>query len=495
MSNISTKEDLNIKEKSIKIKVNDLTLSDEQSLPIINNDKVSLIIAGAGSGKTLTIVGKIKYMLDNNLINKEEICAITYTNKATISMKGKIYEATNENIDTFTFHKLALKVLDTANISYNILSEDLLNDVIDNFFNIDIYCNKILMKSIYNYFGYYIFKTKKNYKKILKSKEFSKFKELIKTFISYMNANNLSSKWKSLLQNKKYYKPLLIIYAIYNSYLNEIYSSNNIDFDSMISKATDILESKSIKLPYKLIIVDEFQDTSYLRFKLIKALVNLNDSSLCVVGDDYQSIYRFQGCDLNIFLNFQKYYKNSKVYYLNETYRNSQEIIDIAGSFIQKNKYQIKKNLVSKKRLNHPIKIKYTTNLVKLIKELPIDKEILILGRNNFDIKKYLKEYKLIDNILYIKGIKHNLKYLTIHSSKGLESDIVIVLNCIDNIYGIPSKLKDDKLIDLLKGKEEYIYAEERRLFYVAITRTKSYTYILTEKGKESIFIKELKKM
>ena len=479
--------------KSIKVK--DITLSKEQTLPIINNDKISLIIAGAGSGKTLTIVGKIKYMIDNDIIKPEEICAITYTNKATKSMKEKIFDVTKCDIDTFTFHKLALKILDTNNISYNILSEDFLDNIIDNFFNIDVINNKILMKSIYNCFGYYLFKTKKNYKKILTSKEFYKFKELIKTFISYMNANNLSYKWKIILKNKKYYKQLIIIYAIYNSYLKELASSNNIDFDEMINLATSILESKNILLPYKLIIVDEFQDTSYLRFKLINALVNLNNASLCVVGDDYQSIYRFQGCDLNIFLNFKKYYPNCQTYFLNETYRNSKELIDIAGSFIKKNPYQINKNLISKKRLSKPIKIIYSNNLIKLIKTLPIDKEILILGRNNFDIKKYLKNYKLVDNNLYIRGINHKLKYLTIHSSKGLESDIVIVINCIDDTYGIPSKLKDDKIIDLLKEQEEYKYAEERRLFYVALTRTKSYTYLLTEKNRESIFIKEIKKM
>ena len=267
----------------------------------------------------------------------------------------------------------------------------------------------------------------------------------------------------------------------------------------MIDLATSIINNKVIKLPYKLIIVDEFQDTSLLRFNLIKAIVNNNNSKLCVVGDDYQSIYKFQGCDLLLFLNFDKEFKNAKIYYLNQTFRNSQELIDVAGNFIMKNPNQIKKRLYSNIHLNNPIKIiKYKDSkkaLIELVKSLPLDKEILILGRNNFDIDKYINNYKLDNNDLFINGIKQRIKYMTIHSSKGLESDIVIILNLVDERYGIPSKIKENKYINMLKKEEDYLYAEERRLFYVALTRSKSYVYLLVDKYKPSIFIKEIKKL
>ena len=162
-----------------------------------------------------------------------------------------------------------------------------------------------------------------------------------------------------------------------------------------------------------------------------------------------------------------------------------------------KNPNQIKKDLISSIHLDNPVRIIKYTNinniLINLINSLPLDKEILILGRNNFDIKKYLSNYKIVDNYLYIPNIKHTLKYMTIHSSKGLESDIVIVLNLIDDIYGLPSKLKEGQLIKLLKDEDDYYYSEERRLFYVALTRTKSYVYLLVDKHNPSIFIKELK--
>ena len=481
----------------MNINVNNIVLSNEQSLPILDNPNISIVIAGAGSGKTLTIVGKIKYMLEHNLIKKEEILAITYTNKAVVSLKQKIKEATEEEIDVFTFHKLSLNIINKYSIDYDIVTDDLLEYIIDEFFNSYAFGNRVLIKYIFNVFDYYIFKTKNNYKKILKSKEYISFKKTIISFISYMKANNLSFKLKELLCNKKYKKELLIIYIIYTIYNNELDSSNLLDFDKMIELATNLINTKKVTIPYRLVIVDEFQDTSLLRFNLVKSIVERNNSKLCVVGDDYQSIYKFQGCDLSLFLNFNKEFKNVRTYYLNETYRNSQELINIAGSFIMKNPNQIKKDLISSIHLDNPVRIIKYTNinniLINLINSLPLDKEILILGRNNFDIKKYLSNYKIVDNYLYIPNIKHTLKYMTIHSSKGLESDIVIVLNLIDDIYGIPSKLKEGQLIKLLKDEDDYYYSEERRLFYVALTRTKSYVYLLVDKHNPSIFIKELK--
>ena len=127
----------------------------------------------------------------------------------------------------------------------------------------------------------------------------------------------------------------------------------------MIKLATNTLTEKNISLPYKMIIIDEFQDTSIVRFNLIKKIVAQNDASLCVVGDDYQSIYHFSGCDLELFLNFTKMYKDAKLYFLNSTYRNSNELIKTLGDFIMKNNNQIKKTLKSNKTYKKPIKIVY----------------------------------------------------------------------------------------------------------------------------------------
>lgn len=169
------------------------------------------------------------------------------------------------------------------------------------------------------------------------------------------------------------------------------------------------------------------------------------------------------------------------------TYRNSQELIDISTKFVMKNKSQIKKKLLSHKHLDKPIEFIYYINPYIVFKKLynKLKKEnndLLILGRNNFDINKFSKE-----------EIK---EFMSVHSSKGLEAENVILINLTDGLYGFPNKIINSKLIEELHPSDKtYLYAEERRLFYVALTRAKNKVYILVPFFNKSIFIKELKKI
>ena len=186
------------------------------------------------------------------------------------------------------------------------------------------------------------------------------------------------------------------------------------------------------------------------------------------VGDDFQSIYRFSGCNLDTFINFNKYFNDSKIFYLKYTYRNSNELIKISTSFIMKNPKQLKKNIISPKDLDKPIVILQGYTLKDIIDDLD---NPMILGRNNKDII----------------NIQYDNKY-TIHKSKGLESDNVILVNS-DNI---PNNIRNERILRFVLNDNDYIlHEEERRLFYVALTRTKNKIYILINK-KISPFIKEL---
>lgn len=191
-----------------------------------------------------------------------------------------------------------------------------------------------------------------------------------------------------------------------------------------------------------------------------------------------------------MFLSFKKYFGYTKILKINNTYRNSQELINVAGSFIMKNKRQLYKKLKSNKRIKKPIKIMYGEKLYILL-EIVIKeyKNILILGRNNFDINKYFK----IDKNGYFFYKDKKIRYLTMHASKGLEEDCVIIINLKDDILGIPNKIKDSKLLKYVnKNYDKYPYEEERRLFYVALTRTKNTVYLLVDKDNKSIFVKEI---
>lgn len=439
-----------------------------------------MIVAGAGSGKSLTMIGKIRYLIERKNIKEDEILCITFTRDAASNLEKNINRNYNYNIKVYTFHKLSLELLKNNN-NYLICKTDTLEYITNEYFYF-IKHNK-LMK----------YKVKKilcmidsPYKYVLNTKEIFMLKRLIITFINLFKTNNYK------LNDFVYFKGdrdiLRIIIDIYVIYEEELKSNGEIDFNDMINYATCYVRNNNIR-NYKYIIVDEYQDTSYSRYLLLREIINKTGSKIVCVGDDYQSIYRFNGCNLDMFLKFKRYFKKSKILRIQNTYRNSQQLINVAGSFIMKNKRQLYKKLKSNKLNTKPIKIMYSDNLKKLLNYVyKYHENILILGRNTFDIDKYFKvnngEFKYLDK---------TIKYLTVHRSKGLEEECVIIINLKDDILGFPNKIKDDKILKNVNNNTDiYPYEEERRLFYVALTRTKSDVYLLVDRKKPSIFVKEL---
>ena len=355
---------------------------------------------------------------------------------------------------------------------------------------------------MYTVLKYYnLFEIKFNVLKKYKRLNISPLKKLIAKFIRLMKTNGyditeFAKFYKGRVKTKDYYL-LKIILIIYQLYQKELEDNHEIDFDDMIIKSA----SNDLKVhDYKHIIIDEYQDSSMIRFNLIKSILDKTNSSLFVVGDDFQSIYKFAGCNLNVMLDFNKYFNDSKVYKISNTYRNSQELIDIAGSFVMRNQKQIKKNLKSNKHIDNPIVIikykDYKQEFKNLITSLK-DENILILGRNNKDIYALLdNDYTYKDGTLIYNPLNLKMKYLTVHRSKGLEEEVVILINLYDDILGFPSKLEDDKILSLVSPKiDNYPYSEERRLFYVALTRTETRVYLYTPYYKKSIFVDEIKKI
>ena len=488
------------KKLTILNNINGYPLDEYQSRVVLSNELATLVIAGAGSGKSLTIIGKIVYLVKICNINPNDILCISFTNDATINLKNNIKKTYNFDIDIYTFHKLSLTILNSHNIEYKIANEDLLNSIVDTFFNETIPSNKIYQKALRYIIG-----------KSPKEKELINLKRLITTFINLFKSNNqpityyltILKRIKFTLNIKEYIKHkylILLIFNIHILYEEELKQTDSIDFNDMINNAINTIEKYGLKKKWKYVIVDEYQDTSLTKFNLIKKIIDISEAKFLAVGDDFQSIYRFTGCNLHIFLNFTKYFNYSKIMPIVNTYRNPQELINIAGKFIMKNKYQQRKNLVSNKHLSNPIIIYYSNDKIKSLKEilttleLQNSKEILVLGRNNKDIISYIDNtYKQDKDIYTYNNI--SFRYLTIHKSKGLESDNVILINIEDKLLGLPTKIKDEKILKHVNNtKDYYPYEEERRLFYVALTRTKNKTYIISPYKNESIFIKEIKK-
>ncbi|MGL4766342.1 MAG: UvrD-helicase domain-containing protein [Aeromonas sp.] len=369
---------------------------------------------------------------------------------------------------------------------------------------------------------------------LTKDIEFKEIYKLLNTFLGLFKSNNYNishikiMNQQAMKNNNLYIKNkhllfLKIFTEYYKFYENELKIKSKIDFNDMINKAIEYIEKNSIpnQFNFKYIIIDEFQDISMSRYKLIKAIKNKTNSNIMAVGDDWQSIYRFAGSEISIFTDFKKYFGETEILKIENTYRNSQNLINIAGKFVMENNHQIKKDLKSSKIFLKPIKIvcfkeikkevidseeiSLTNQLMNILNELnskKINLDVMLLGRNNFDIKilEASKFFTLLekDGKTFIKCELYknlNIYFLTVHKSKGLEADYVILINNKNNITGFPNKIVGDSVLNyVMKSEENFLYAEERRLFYVALTRTKNATYLLAPQDS-SIFVEELKKI
>lgn len=325
--------------------------------------------------------------------------------------------------------------------------------------------------------------------------ESSVFNSLVLTFLSLYKSNNLSlekisqkqqliftTKYKKL-KSEVFIKIFTLVIERYKNFLNE---NNAIDFHDMINNATDLVQSESVKTPYKYIIIDEFQDIWLWRYNLIKSILDKNDASLFCVWDDWQSIYRFSGWDLNIFTHFEQYFPFWEKVFINKTYRYPQAVNNITHSFITKNKAQINKILESG-----------NTNMSDDVYQI-------IYYANQSEKQKIVYDLKKqYTNIVWLGRTKSDgnickdiMNFKTVHSAKWLEEDYVVLLNGNSGTTGFPIEIRDSFLLNLVLSESDgYDYSEERRLFYVALTRARKKTFILTQIGKKSIFVKELEEI
>ena len=321
-------------------------------------------------------------------------------------------------------------------------------------------------------------------------------------FISYFKRSNYKlDDFKNIkTDNDLLNKQIRVISDIYLNYESKLREKNLIDFEDMINisyKVMPYIKEKNLGVDYKYIIIDEYQDVSMQRFNLTKRIEELFKSKIIAFGDDYQTIFGFSGSRIDLMTEFRNYLSDAKQIPIPNVYRNSQELIDVATKFINKNSKQIKKKLISNKRLINPIEL-YIYNDSNYINTNINKSNVLLLERYNNDIDTILNNNLFIrknhENIIYKKHEDMKIDYLTIHKSKGLEYDNCILINAIDDKYGFPSKIEDEEIIKLLKPKieENIFYPEERRLFYVAMTRTKNKLYILVPKSKTSSFIREI---
>lgn len=338
------------------------------------------------------------------------------------------------------------------------------------------------------------------------SKQEKAFIRLIATFVTLLKSScrSLSEVQNQADEAEDQHSEFVIkniFRPVYERYSEALHRSGQIDFTDAILQATELCRI-SHPVSYDYIIVDEFQDISVNRYNFLKTLREGDPpAKLYCVGDDWQSIYRFSGSDMALFNNFAAFFGPTEISKIETTYRFGEPLVGLSAQFIQRNTAQIRKNI---RPLNEQVKTElsfqaydrkdYCITIGRLVASIPADKSVFLLGRYSFDdyyLSFMYKSVKEGNRFYYVIGDR-KIEFLTVHKSKGLEADYVILLQCNKDTYGFPSRVSDDPALQyVLTASDNFPYGEERRLFYVAITRAKVKTWVLYDTRFPSVFVDE----
>jgi DNA helicase-4 len=338
--------------------------------------------------------------------------------------------------------------------------------------------------------------------------------EVIRCFISHAKSNNLShydlaQRLQKMPAGSFYFRHhlfLQIAAPVRDAWDTALAEAGGIDFEDMLNQAAEHLESGRYESPYELVLADEFQDASWARARLCLALVKAPGRYLFAVGDDWQSINRFAGSDVSVMTGFEDWCGQGKVLRLEQTFRCPQELCDVSSHFVTKNPAQIRKNVRSTTKALGPVLQAFQVqgknelqdairkHLAKLHESLesgsaPLGRNgkvsVFVLGRYNAD------EQFVPDDWRSSFGNLLEVKFTSIHSSKGAEADYVILPSMVRR--GFPNLRREDPVLALaMPGSDSFYLSEERRLFYVALTRARRSVAMFTVQGQTSVFLEEL---
>lgn len=295
---------------------------------------------------------------------------------------------------------------------------------------------------------------------------------------------------------RSFYELAIPIVKLYNEYCVD---KSYLDFNDLISRTIALFKNQpdianKYNNKYQYILVDEFQDVNNLQVELVKLLLTDKTQLFCV-GDDWQSIYGFRGSNVSYIIDFEKHFPASKIFKLNLNYRSTQHIVGASNEVISYNKYKVEKEIVASKKSEHKIVVYAGDNdddnvlfCVETVRRLFSDgysyDDVLFLYRRSKIFAPYFSRFR-------IEGMRVQGK--TIHAAKGLEAKVVFIIGLTEGYGGFPDIWLEDRIFQVIKkANHDLLLEEERRLFYVAITRAKDKLFLITEKGNESGFLREI---
>ncbi len=295
---------------------------------------------------------------------------------------------------------------------------------------------------------------------------------------------------------RDFYRLAIPLIQHYQSYCT---NKSYLDFNDMITRTISLFRNHraigdKFRTKYEYILVDEFQDVNNLQVALIKLLLT-NKNQLFCVGDDWQSIYGFRGSNVDYIVNFKEHFEDAETIKLSMNYRSTEHIVGASNEVIKHNKFKVDKNVQSNKKSSSKIhiyagkneaeNIAYVLDQINKLKGRGYTKDdILFLYRRSKMYYSYFQRFK--QDRVFVSG-------KTIHASKGLEAKAVFIIGLTEGSGGFPDIWMEDRIYQVIKASNhDLLLEEERRLFYVAITRAKDDLFLITEKGNESSFLKEI---
>ena len=386
-----------------------LNPSQIQAIETINGPV--LIMAGAGSGKTRVLTHRYAHLVKHHNVDVEQILAITFTNKAAEEMKSRISKLLNLKISPkwiSTFHSLCVKILRIHGDKIGYKSNFTIYDQSDS--------NKVIRNCM----------SENN----VDLKQYSP--KRFQAHISNLK-NSMISPGEALENAESFFE--VKVAEIYSSYEKKLIIANSMDFDDLLIKTVELLQTNESILKFwsnkfQFIMVDEYQDTNFVQYKLVE-LLGSNNKNVCVVGDSDQSIYAFRGADIRNIIEFEKDFSNATVIQLDKNYRSSKKILNLANSVISNNPRKIEKNLwtdnedgldISSFRFrSEKDEARWVAEEVKNLIDSSKENEVAIFYRTNSQSRLFEEElrmlninYKVIGSVRFYdrKEIKDIISYL-----------------------------------------------------------------------------------
>lgn len=482
-------------------------LNESQRTAALINQDYNLVLAGAGTGKTSVLVARAGYLIASQAAVPEDILMLSFGRKAAEEMTDRLKQKVSDRIKVATFHSLGSQIIrdvehdkpNVASITLDVRARSawLARMLIEQWNNSTAASKWQRHLTQWRVPGF----SKEN--SMEQQAENEQLQAWVWRHIELLGQSGM--KKDALLEaivnnNNPAMRPrmkseLALLWPCYQAYLQHLKVKKQIDFNSMIEVATEYVKAGKFISPWRYIMVDEYQDISPQRLALIEALCHQKMAdhttpTLFAVGDDWQAIYHFAGADVNLTTDFEGRFGNSNITELSTTYRFNSMIGEVANVFIQQNPSQIKKQLTSFTKQSKKAVTLLATDLlpqelIRLSKHYENKStNVLILGRNNKQKPEKFETWKT-------QWPQLNLEYMTCHSSKGREADYVFIVDVNKGIF--PSPDRETGLAAIMQSSTEtYNDAEERRLFYVALTRAKKHVWVCANPDKTSPFINEL---